>query len=286
MPVDQEKLEILHSRLKRFYERSTDYFAEASEVNRVLTPEREHLLSWIAPGSLVLDVGCGPGDNGRFLFGFTRYVGCDLSTLALRLAHEALADCRFSAGESHRLPFANDTFDVVLSTYALEHLVYAQASLEEMWRVCRPGGLVLLISPAYDDPRHLPPSTSHWPRARQGMLVVRQFLRQAVRHFQPGRFYFTCVTQPRVLSGVYESDFDAVHLVSAREIANFFRLTGGEILFERKRAPRPATGGALRTRVSEYLRNVLLNLHLGEYAGLNLQIVVRRPGPASGSPES
>ena len=49
---------------------------------------------------------------------------------------------RLTQGESHRLPFATDAFDAVISTYALEHFVFPRESLEEMWRVCRPGGRV------------------------------------------------------------------------------------------------------------------------------------------------
>ena len=264
----------LHRNLKEFYNTDAGYFAEAHEVNSELTPERARLFSWIQPGTRVLDVGCGPGDNGRHLASRTNYVGCDLSSLALRMAHATLPSSHFALGESQSLPFASDSFDVVLSTYALEHLVFARQSLEEMWRVCRNGGLLLLISPAYDDPRQLPPSTSHWTAFQRGLLVARQTWRQLRRHFNPAHFDFTYISQPRVLNTAYQSDFDAVHLVSAREVSNFLRAKGGNVLFERKRVPRPVVEGGIRTRIFEHLRNFLLYFHLGEYLGLNLQIAV------------
>src|SRR5579864_4755357 len=174
MPTEADKQQQLHRDLKEFYNERADYFAEAHEVNCQLTPERSHLLSWIASGSRVLDVGCGPGDNGRRLSSRTRYVGCDLSNVALNMAREALPECQFTLCESQTLPFATGSFDVVLSTYSLEHFVFARQSLEEMWRVCRPDGLVILISPAYDDPRHLPPSTSHWTPLQRVRLRLTQ----------------------------------------------------------------------------------------------------------------
>jgi SAM-dependent methyltransferase len=273
-----EKSQTLHQRLMQFYQCAADYFVEASEVNCVLTPEREHLFSWILPGSRVLDVGCGPGDNGYHLARSVRYVGLDISPLALRVAREAVTEGIFAAGESHRLPFSTGGFDAVLSTYALEHLVFAQASLNEIWRVCRPGGLILLISPAYDDPRRLPPSTSHWPAGQRRLLILQQFLRQAARHFRPNRFRFSCVMRPRILTDEYQSDFDAVHLVSAREVSNFFRAKGAKVVFERKRSPRPVYGGPLKKRIAEHARNIVLRLHLAEYCGLNLQIIIQKQG--------
>src|SRR5579864_720709 len=131
MAVQSDKQLQLHASLKKFYNTGAEYFSEAREVNCVVTPERAKLLSWVKSGDRVLDVGCGPGDNGRHLAGGVRYFGCDLSVLGLRLAQELLPEARFTLGESQRLPFAGDSFDVVLSTYALEHFVFARESLEE-----------------------------------------------------------------------------------------------------------------------------------------------------------
>lgn len=274
--------EELHQRLRAFYNESHEYFAEASGVNRELTPERAELFRFIQPGDRVLDVGCGACDNAHALAGRASYTGCDISFLALRRGAAAYPEfhLRFAQGESQRLPFATGSFSIVLSTYALEHFVFPRASLDEMWRVCRPGGKIILISPAYDDPRLLPPSTSHWSRAARLQLLLAQTWRQAVRHFDPHRFYFARVQRPRVLHEKYQSDFDAVHLVSAREIAAFFAAKGATFAFERKRRPRPVTGGNFFHRLREHLRNIALRLHLGEYAGLNLQLVAVKPATA------
>jgi SAM-dependent methyltransferase len=275
MPLPTEK-EVLHQSLRDFYNRDGDYFSEAREANAELTPERAHLLSWVKPEMFVLDVGCGPGDNGRHLQTRVRYMGCDLSSIALRMAREILPQCQFTMCESQELPFASASFDAVLSTYSLEHFVFPEESLDEMWRVCRPGGLVLLISPAYDDPRLLPPSVSHWTKQQRIRIILQQAWRQLKRHLIPSHYDFACVTQPRVLGEAYQSDFDAVHLVSAREISNFFRAKEGAILFERRRLPRQVTTGSLPMRLREHARNLLLRLHIGEYAGLNLQIIVQK----------
>jgi len=264
--------EKLHAALREFYNCDEAYFTGAGEANAALTPERRELFGFIPEGALLLDVGCGSCENAAFLNGRVRYVGCDVSSLALARAVQ-LKRPMFGTvqSESQRLPFRAASFDVVLSTYALEHFVFPEESLREMWRVCRVGGRIILVSPAYDDPLALPPSVGHWPRARRVGLIAEQAIRQVSRHLQPGRFYFAQVPQPRVLAGEYQPDFDAVHLVSAREVANFFKMMGGKILFERKRRPR--AGGGWRGAV----RNALVRSGIGEYAGLNLQIVIEKP---------
>ena len=263
--------EKLHASLREFYSRNEKYFDEAGEANADLTPERRELFAFIPDGALVLDAGCGRCENAAFIGERARYVGFDLSALGLEKAR-SLGRPLFAAtlGESQQLPFTENAFDICLSTYALEHFVFPERCLREMWRVCKRGGRVIVISPAYDSPWMLPPSIGHWSAFKRMKLIAAQTIRQASRHFFPQRFYFAQISEPRVLGGEYQSDYDAVHLVSAREVANFFKMLGGKIIFERKRSPRP--GGA-----RDLIRNSLLRLGIGEYGRMNLQIVVEKP---------
>jgi SAM-dependent methyltransferase len=264
--------EKLHASLREFYNRSADYFDEAGEANSELTPERANLFEFIPDNALLLDVGCGRCENAAFLGNRVRYVACDLTPLGIERARTMQRPIFAAAlAESQMLPFRDNSFDCVLSTYALEHFVFPEKSLREMWRVCRRGGRVLVISPAYDDPRFLPPSTGHWNSLQRASLVLKQSLLQVGRHVRPHKYYFAQITQPRVLRGEYQPDFDAVHLVSAREVANLFRELGARFLFERKRTPRPAKSRR------ERLRNLLLRMDIGAYAGLNLQVALEKP---------
>lgn len=264
--------ENLHSSLRAFYNRSEAYFDEAGEANAELTPERANLFQFIPDGALLADIGCGRCENAAFLKNRVRYIACDLSALGLLRARELGRPIHAGVlTESQSLPFKDGALDILLSTYALEHFVFPEKSLREMWRVCRRGGRVLLISPAYDHPMHLPPSTGHWPMFRRAGLIAQQAVRQTIRHLRQRQFYFSQIRQPRVLNGEYEPDFDAVHLVSAREVANLFRDLGARFLFERKREIRDAANSRDR------FRNIFLRAGVGVYAGLNLQLAVEKP---------
>ena len=59
-------------------------------------------------------------------------------------------------GNAHALPFAGGTFEQVLCTEVLEHLVEPQRAVDEMWRVLAPGGRLILTTrflfPIHDGP--------------------------------------------------------------------------------------------------------------------------------------
>ena len=104
-------------------------------------------------GSLrILDVGCGTGRTllqvARALPGH-RYVGVDLSPFYLEHARRLLRDVpqvTLLGENAEELPFRDDWFDVVTTTY-LFHELPAKArrrAMAEMRRVLRPGGLLVL----------------------------------------------------------------------------------------------------------------------------------------------
>lgn len=54
-------------------------------------------------------------------------------------------------GDGQRLPFEDDSFDLVFSEYVFEHLPRPRSALEEIDRVLRPGGSFVVLVP---NPRH------------------------------------------------------------------------------------------------------------------------------------
>lgn len=88
------------------------------------------IMRCLPKGGDALDLGCGPRDQVRPLeYAKFRYVGIDYSGSSADL----LAD-------AHALPFADNSFDLVLSYAVLEHLWSPLAGLSEVRRVLKPGG--------------------------------------------------------------------------------------------------------------------------------------------------
>jgi SAM-dependent methyltransferase len=102
----------------------------------------------LAPAPRLLDAGCGSGRTLDELARYGRVSGVDLSSDAVACArgrgHE---DVRVARVEE--LPFADATFDVVTCLDVIEHTPDDGATLAELRRVTRPGGLLVVTVPAY-----------------------------------------------------------------------------------------------------------------------------------------
>jgi SAM-dependent methyltransferase len=146
-----------------------DYVSDRYEQLRYRLPwsrrYHEHalgaLLDLSPPRGRVLDAGCGNGllleHLARRRAPVDRYVGIDVSSgmLAharerrerLRRAGEAAPTSQLAQADVLRLPFAADTFDLVVARGLLHHLSDPAAGLRELARVLRPAGSVLLLDP-------------------------------------------------------------------------------------------------------------------------------------------
>ncbi len=100
----------------------------------------------------ILDV-CTGTCNSLYRHGWMRldadYVGLDLSETMLRqgrwLMTQRQVPMDFVLGDTARLPFQPDVFDIVLNYGAVNGLADAKQALREMTRVAKPGGLVLFL---------------------------------------------------------------------------------------------------------------------------------------------
>jgi ubiquinone/menaquinone biosynthesis C-methylase UbiE len=113
----------------------------------------------------LLDAGCG-GGGMCVSFGeeTSPVVGIDLSDrfrdAGTRLAAEhGVTTVSFAQADGTALPFADASFDVVLSHAVIEHVTRPLEYLRELHRVTRPGGRVFLQTAPYLSPHgsHLPP---------------------------------------------------------------------------------------------------------------------------------
>ncbi|MFN8557634.1 MAG: class I SAM-dependent methyltransferase [Dehalococcoidia bacterium] len=131
--------------------------------------EDEHDYPWdhyfgvnLAPllrGANVLDLGCFTG--GRSAAWYERYglahlSGVDVAPIyvdaARRYAAERGINADFRLGVGESLPFANGTFDAVLSFDVFEHVRDVRTTLAECARVLRPGGRLFVVFPSYYQP--------------------------------------------------------------------------------------------------------------------------------------
>lgn len=99
----------------------------------------------LKPGERVLEVGCGAGHlTTRLAARGVDIVGIDANPNASVIA----GTDRVRTMQAESLDFPGDSFDVIVSVHAIEHIPELEGALDEMARVLRPGGRVMFIYPA------------------------------------------------------------------------------------------------------------------------------------------
>ena len=101
------------------------------------------------PGERLLDIGCGSG----WFSALCQEAGARVWALDMAPAGVARARARFpsvpyfQAGDVYDLPFAEGAFDAVVLSEVVEHLEHLDRALQQVRRVLKPGGRVLVSVP-------------------------------------------------------------------------------------------------------------------------------------------
>ena len=119
---------------------------------------KHHLIreASVEPGNSALDVCCGTGDLSFALSAKGATVtGVDFSQAMLEEAHQKKAAATsntdpksqptFIRADAMDLPFEDETFDIVTMAYGLRNLSHWEKGLEELHRIVRPGGRILIL---------------------------------------------------------------------------------------------------------------------------------------------
>lgn len=98
-------------------------------------------LASVHDGDRVLEVGCG---NGGYL-ALVEAIGMDISEGMLKAARER-TNAPLLCGDAQRLPFQNESFDVVLAPHMLYHVEDRRAAVRELRRVLKAGGTCVAVT--------------------------------------------------------------------------------------------------------------------------------------------
>lgn len=137
------------ARWSRYWDKkSRSYDREMRFWDRVLFDDSRAWSCSQASGD-VLEVAIGTGLNLPVFPDGIRLTGLDISEEMLRIARERAADLGRSVtlrqGNAHDLPFDDGSFDTVLCTFGLCAIPDDVAAVDEMRRVLRPGGRLILV---------------------------------------------------------------------------------------------------------------------------------------------
>ena len=100
----------------------------------------------------VLDVACGTGDMAVSLVerGCT-VTGVDISEEMLAIARQKAPIVTFMIADAEHLPFPDASFDAVTCAFGVRNFVHLEQGLNEMLRVLKPGGQLVVLELATPD---------------------------------------------------------------------------------------------------------------------------------------
>lgn len=141
----------------------------------------------LPPGTKVLDVGCGTGESTRFLSQFYPGIeveGMDLSAGMLEVAKTMDTDSNYFEGDVCSIPRENETYDLVITAFTFRNFPEREKSLQEMLRILRPGGRLLILD-------HFHPQKPLWWRSIYTFWmskIVPQIVRPFIEDATPYRY--------------------------------------------------------------------------------------------------
>ncbi len=159
---DKARARLFYKYLSRVYDRVNPFI-----WNEEMRDEAISFLD-IQPDDMVIDVGCGTGFATEGLVQHVETVyGLDQSPHQLQRAYEKFGRrgaVRFVLADAERIPYADDTFDIVWSSGSIEYWPNPVETLRELKRIGKPGGSVLVVGPDY-------PNTTVFQKAADAIML-------------------------------------------------------------------------------------------------------------------
>ncbi|MEK7644000.1 MAG: class I SAM-dependent methyltransferase [Patescibacteria group bacterium] len=161
MHIDKTKFEDKNKKMfswvARYYDNGLfrKYYFEKI-YDRVLLEAEGTMKNYFGRPIKLLDVACGTGEIINRLsrkFPESEFLGADFSEEMLAKARAkppTATKIRFLAAEVTALPFANETFDLIICTEAFHHFSRPDDALREIRRLLKPDGMFLLIDLAFN----------------------------------------------------------------------------------------------------------------------------------------
>ena len=134
-----------HNAFETLYESEKSYWWSVGRRELL----KKHIKKVLEPksNSFILDFGCGGGGLLHELSGYGNVIGVENSLLALTYCQNR-GQKNLVRNDGHKLPFKNNTFDIVVCLDVLEHLEDDSQFLSQIYEALNGGGHIFVMVPA------------------------------------------------------------------------------------------------------------------------------------------
>lgn len=222
--------------LKEVWESPTYAKSSENEWKKTFSenPALLKLKEYSKSGDKILDCGCG---DGRILSKLWRsdanFWGIDLSKRAISEAKKRFklrCSVSFAVGDLEKLPYKESVFDLVYSTYLLEHTEAPEKIISEMIRVTTPGGQLIFVCPNFGSPFQ-PSGNKLVNEDDLKTRALKIFIKSHLYIFtKPKNLDWNKVIPRALEEGKWKSDWDATCEPYIQTLSVFLRRNGLKIV--------------------------------------------------------
>ena len=136
--------------VKDAYQALGDRYEPVMGTSYLIAPGKfDAYFASLPPGSHVLDAGCGPGvESAAGVKAGLKMSGLDFTQAMVDQYRDRLPECEVTLGDMRKMPFADSSFDGLVSSCSLLHLPATEGreALAEMARVTKPETHSLIVT--------------------------------------------------------------------------------------------------------------------------------------------
>uniref|UniRef100_A0A7C3M8F5 Methyltransferase domain-containing protein n=1 Tax=Archaeoglobus fulgidus TaxID=2234 RepID=A0A7C3M8F5_ARCFL len=187
---DKKRARIFYRYFSKIYDYVNPIFY-SEEMRRTVVD-----MANIDGNSLVLEVGCGTGFTTEEIARRVpeeNVVAVDLTPEQIVKARAKLGKVNYILGDAENLPFEDDSFDAAISAGSIEYWPNPQKGIEEMTRVTKSGGRVVILAPRKPDnliARKFAESIMLFPSTQQCVYWFMKAGLENIRYVEMGPYRF------------------------------------------------------------------------------------------------
>jgi len=242
MTVKKIDLERLEKEMKEFYNKSPLYLDQLRQHDQKSFKYYIELISkYVESGKTILDAGCGTGLSTQLIAnrGYIA-IGIDISSLFLKNAQNE--NIPYIVGDVTRMSFKDESFDAVASIELLEHVVKPQDALNEMKRILKKGGKLIIHAPNLFSPIWQLKSIIRQLKGEKGSYTGGRTIRESlqllikntyaiIKRMLFKRSIFE-IKHPELTDDVQGGDRDAVYLINPLDLKIFLQKNRFKLLYQ------------------------------------------------------